>query len=139
MEYKRYGDAYAVRFDRGEEVLSSLLALCETERISLASVSALGAVDQAVLGVYDLVSGVYEKRSIDAFCEIGSLVGSVTQMDGKPYLHLHAVLCGQNGLVAGGHAIELRVGATCELFLHLLSGTLERKKDAETGLNLFAF
>lgn len=51
MEYRRFGDVYYVRIDRGEEVAASLLELAQKEEIALGSVSGLGATG---LNVFDL-------------------------------------------------------------------------------------
>lgn len=139
MDYRRFENTYVVRLDRGEYVHESLITLCEAEHILLGSISAIGAVDHAVIGVYDLERGAYVQRTFDRFMEITNLSGSVTEKDGKPYLHLHVTTCDQDHQVHGGHAIELRIGATCELFLQVIPGRVERRPDPETGLNLFGF
>ena len=54
MQYRQLGDTYMLRIDCGEEILQSLKQMCEQEGIRLAQVSAIGAVDHAVVGVYDL-------------------------------------------------------------------------------------
>ena len=50
MQYKKYGDTYAVRIDLNEEIMQSLKALCEKEDIHLAQVDAIGAANRAVIG-----------------------------------------------------------------------------------------
>ncbi len=139
MEYRKFEDTYVVRLDRGEFVHESLLALCEKEQILFGSISAIGAADRAVIGVYDLENGAYVQREYNEFMEISNLSGSVTEKDGKPYLHLHVTVCTKGLQVHAGHAIELRIGATCELFLRTYNGRVERRPDPETGLNLFGF
>ena len=54
MQYRQLGNTYMLRIDYGEEILQSLKQMCEQEGIRLAQVSAIGAVDHAVVGVYDL-------------------------------------------------------------------------------------
>ena len=64
MEYRRFDDTYILRIDRGEEVLETLKALCAKEDIRLAQVDALGAVDHAVVSVYDVPTKTFfEKRT----------------------------------------------------------------------------
>ena len=139
MDYRKFNDTYAVRLDRGEYVHESLLALCEKEHVLLGSVSAIGAVDHAVIGVYDLEHGAYVQRTYDEFMEISNLSGSVTEMNGKPYIHLHTTLADQQNKTHAGHVIELTIGATCEMFVRVLPGTVTRKKDEAVGLNLWTF
>ncbi len=139
MEFRRFNDAYVVRMDRGEEVMETLTALCEQEGIRLASVEAIGAVDRAVVGLYDVGEKVYHKKEFTEPMELTSLLGTVTEKDGKPYLHLHATFCDANMQAHGGHVNALHISATCEMVLRLLPGQVGRRLDEVTGLNLFDF
>ena len=137
MQYRQFGNTYMLRIDAGEDVLESLMDLCEKEGIRLAQVNAIGAADFAAIGVYDLQEKNYHREDLDGFMEIASLSGSVTEMDGRPYIHLHATLADQQNTVHGGHVIQMRVGATCEMFVQVLDGKVTRKKDEELGINLW--
>ena len=139
MQYKRSGNTYMVRIDAGEDIIKSLKKLCETEHILLGRVEAIGAADHAAIGVYDLAKKEYYPEEINEFMEITSLNGSITAMDGKPYIHLHATLADQNHVVHGGHVLEMRVGATCEMFVTVLDGEVNRQKDEGLRINLWTF
>ena len=139
MEYRRLGNTYMVRIDRGEDIMVQLKELCEKEAVRLGRVEAIGAADRAVIGVYDLEKKEYSTEEISEFMEITGLNGSITEMDGKPYIHLHATLADRNHRVHGGHVIEMRVGATCEMFVTVPEGKVDRKKDEELGINLWSF
>ena len=139
MEFQRFDDTYLVRMDRGEEVIACLADLCEREDIRLASVEAIGAVDRAVVGLYDVGEKVYHRKEFNEPMEIASLLGTVTEKDGKPYLHLHATLCDASMQTHGGHVNELHISATCEMVLRLIPGEVGRKPDEETGLNVISF
>ena len=139
MEFRRFNDTYVIRMDRGEEIVSTLAGLCEREGVRLASVEAIGAVDRAVVGLYDVGEKVYHKKEFNEPLEIASLLGTVTEKDGKPYLHLHATLCDAEMRTHGGHVNELYISATCEMILRLIPGQVGRKPDEATGLNLFQF
>ena len=139
MEFRRFENAYVIRMDRGEEVMATLTALCEQEGIRLASVEAIGAVDRAVVGLYDVDKKVFHRKEFQEPMELTSLLGTVTEKDGKPYLHLHATLCDANMQTRGGHVNELHISATCEMVLRLLPGSVGRRPDEATGLNLFSF
>ena len=139
MQYKRFQDTYAVRVDLGEEIMESVKTLAGKENIRFAEVSAIGAADHAVIGVYDLDAQAYRQEEIDGFAEITSLGGSITTVDGKPYVHLHATLAGQDHTVHGGHVLEMRVGATCEMFVKVLDGEVTRERDEKLGINLWKF
>ena len=137
MQYRQFGDTYMLRIDYWEEILQSLKQMCEQEGIRLAEVNAIGAVDHAVVGVFDLREKRYHQEETNEFMEIASLSGSVTGMNGQPYIHLHVTMADQKHILYGGHAIELRVGATCEMFVRVLDGQAVREKNEELGINLW--
>ena len=139
MEYRKFGDTYVVRIDRGEEILASLTALCRKEDIRLASVDALGAVDHAIVSVYDVPTKTFFRNEFNEAMEISNLCGTVSRKDGEVYIHLHATLCDTNLAAHGGHANELRVSATCEMVVRTIPGEVGRQLDENIGLNLFKF
>lgn len=139
MEYRKLGDTYLVRLDRGEEILEQVEALARRENIALASVQALGAVDRFTVGVYDTARKQYKANEFAGAFEIVSLVGTIDQMDGQFYAHLHMSAGDSQGSVYGGHLNEARISATCEMVVRELPGRVDRKKDPQTGLNLWRF
>ena len=139
MQFRRFGNKYFVRIDRGEEIMSSLKNLCEKEKITLAEVKALGAVDDFNVGLFDVETKQYHKNHFQFPAEITSLWGTVTTKDGKFYPHIHMSAGDKDGHVFGGHLNNARVSATCEMIVEVSEGTVERKFSEEIGLNLFEF
>ena len=139
MDYRRFGNTYLVRMDVGEEIIEQLKSLCRSENIRLAQVDAIGAVRQAVIGVYDLEEQAYHREDLEGIMEIAGLQGSVTRMNGEVYPHLHVTLAGQDNKVHAGHVIGLIVGATCEMFVRVLKGEVNRERDEAIGINTIRF
>lgn len=139
MDYRRFGDTYMVRMDVGEEILQSLKGLCEKEGIRLAQVDALGATDHAVVGVFNVAEQQYHSEELNGFMEITNLTGNVTRMNGEVYLHLHGTMVDANHTAHGGHVNEMRVGATCEMFVRVLDGEVGRERNEEIGINTWKF
>ena len=130
MEYKRFGSRMVLRIDRGEEVLTQLRRAAEQEGIRLAAVSGLGAVGDFTVRVFHTAEKQYHAHR---------LVGTITTKDGEFYAHLHMSAGDTEGRVLGGHLNEAVISATCELVLEIMDGTVERRFDPETGLNLMEF
>ena len=139
MDYRKFGNTYLVRMDVGEEIVEQLKALCRDENIRLAQVDAIGAVRQAVIGVYDLEEQAYHREDLEGIMEIAGLQGSVTRMNGEVYPHLHVTVAGQDNRVHAGHVIGLIVGATCEMFVRVLDGEVSRERDKQIGINIIRF
>ncbi len=136
MEYKVLGDTVAVRLQKGEELMASLMALCEKESILLGEISGLGAVNEVSAGVLDAPNKQYVQNQWNETLELTSLTGSVTVKDKKPYLHLHGTFARLDGQVVGGHVNRAVISGTGEIFIRRLPGEIGRAYDDETGLNL---
>ena len=139
MEYRVFGKTVVARIDRGEEILDKLHELAEKEHIKLASVQALGATNDFTVVVFNTETRQYAANRFTGSFEIVSLVGTVNTMDRQFYAHLHMSAGNEKGEVVGGHLNRAVVSATCEMVLHLIDGTVDRRFDADTGLNLFRF
>ena len=139
MEYRKFGDTYIVRMDPGEEILTQLKVFAEQEGVKLASVTALGAVKDFTVGVFDTGAKVYKSNRFQGVYEIVSLVGTINTMDGAFYCHLHMCAADQEGRAFGGHLNEAVISATCELVISCLPGRTDRVFSDEVGLNLISF
>jgi uncharacterized protein len=64
------------------------------------------------------------------------LLGDVAVSEGKPTLHMHAVLGRSDGTTVGGHLLEGHVRPTLEITLTQSPSHLRKHKDPETGLAL---
>lgn len=125
-----------IRLETGETIVGSLIALCERERIGSGYFHGLGAVSRAELGHFDPATGDYSWLELEGPWEIVSLHGNVAVVDGRPFVHAHAVLSDRMFTVRGGHLKEAVVSATCEISLIRPSGGIGRKKDPASGLFL---
>ena len=129
MEYRKIGDTIVLCLVRGEEVLASIRAVCNAEQVRLAEISALGAADHAEIGVYQLAERRFLPRTLEGEMEICALTGNVTRCGDELYLHLHGSLADAEGRVYGGHVNEIRISATAEIFIRLLPGEINRRRD----------
>lgn len=139
MEFKRYGSKILVRLDPGEEVVASLAEVCTQQEVRLGVVGGIGAVDRAVVGLFDPVTREYLSTTLEKPFEITNLTGNVSEMDGKLYLHLHATLADREHDCFGGHLNEARVSATAEIWIDVVEGTVDREFSPTVGLNLLKF
>lgn len=139
MLTKRIDHTLLLQLDKGEEILSCIKQACDMHQIHLGTVSGIGAVDHAVLGLYLVCEKRYYSHEHNKALEIVSLLGNITEQDGKPYLHLHAGLADQDGNLIGGHLNEAIVSATAEIFITILDGHVNRYLDTQIGLNRMSF
>ncbi len=139
MDYRVFFDKIIARIDKGEEICAQLKVICEREGIGLASVSAIGAVGAFTVGVFEPHTKQYKANTFEGDYEIVSLSGTVTELDGKFYSHLHMSAGDNDGKVFGGHLNSATVSATCEMVIEVIDGRVDRKFSDEIGLNLLEF
>ena len=139
MEYRRFENTCIVRIDPGEEILEQVKVLAEREQIKLATVQALGAINEFTVGVFETVEKKYYANHFQGTYEIVSLWGTINTMNGEFYCHLHMSAGDDKGHVVGGHLNRAVVSATCEMVVTCLPGTVDRDFSEEVGLNLFRF
>lgn len=136
MKYRRIDSTYIIRIDRGEEIVSSLLDFCEKQNIQSGSVTGIGAAENIELKYYIVGQQKYTSKIFEGEHEISALIGSVTRMDTKPYLHLHITIGNKQFQSYSGHLGRAVISGTCELFIDTTTLNLDRRHDQDTGLNL---
>ena len=139
MEYRKFDNVIIARIDKGEEILEQLKAIAINENIKLASINALGAINDFTIGVYKTDEKKYYSNSFKGYYEIVSLTGTINTMDGEYYAHLHMSVGNEKGEAFGGHLNRAVVSATCEMVITVIDGKVDRVYDEETGLNVFKF
>ena len=140
MEYRRFWDKIVVRIDKGEELCAMLLELAEKEDIRMAGVTGIGASGDVTLGVFNPRIKEYKSVRYEGDYEIASVTGNLSRQDGKPYLHLHAVIGSPaKGECHAGHLNAAVISATCELVIDVIDGEVGRKFSDDIGLNLYEF
>ena len=139
MDYRKFGNTYVVRIDKDEEILEQIKTLALKEHITLAQVSALGAVKDFTIGIFKTDTKQYVANNFSGCYEIVSLTGTINTMNGEFYTHLHMCVGDEKGNAFGGHLNSATVSATCEMIITVINGTVDRYFDEEIGLNLFKF
>ena len=139
MEFRKFGNKYVLRLEKGEEVVESIKKLCKENNIKLGAISGIGATNKAVVGLFETGSKEYHSKELTGNMEITGLVGNISEKDGEVYLHLHITLADQNHNVFGGHLNSAVISATGEIIIDAIEGNVDREFDEEIGLNLFKF
>ncbi len=157
MEYKKIGETYYVRMDRGDEIIGNILEICRKESIPSAIFSGIGGCSNAELQVFIPETGSFETEQLEGMLELVSLNGNVVSGDdGQLYHHTHALFSfkggnrdvdnivgghqdGQHGM-AGGHLKSTTVLYTAEIELRpTIGGSIGRKFDPKTGTGFWNF
>jgi uncharacterized protein len=122
----------------GEEAMGCLQEFAERERIAAAQLTAIGAFQRAQIAYFDWESRRYTPIPIAEQVEVASLLGDIAVADGKPSVHVHAVLGRRDGTAMAGHLQEGHVRPTLEIIITEQPAHLRKVKDPESGLALIS-
>jgi predicted DNA-binding protein with PD1-like motif len=130
---------YALILSAGDEVMSCLKAFAEEKGLSAASFKAIGAFERAELSFFDWGSKDYTSIPVPEQVEVASLTGDIALTpDGKPAVHVHAVLSRKDGSAVAGHLNSGLVRPTLEIILTESPKHLRKRVDPKSGLMLIA-
>ena len=136
---ERDPSVFAVVFDTGEDPVAGLTRFAEERNLTAASLTAIGAFRDAVLGYFDWASKDYQRIAVEEQTEVLALVGDIAVEGTKRKLHAHVVLGRRDGSACGGHLLAATVRPTLEVIVTQSPAFLARAHDPETGLALIRF
>lgn len=143
MDYRKYGDAYYIRMDRGDEIINGILEICEKEKIPSCTFSGIGGCGHAELQTYIPDRGVFETEIIDGMLELINITGNIISDNGRRSHHTHALISyndGKEHKLAAGHMKLITVLYTAEIELRpVTGGVIKREYDQETGTGFWCF
>ena len=128
---------FAVVLDAGDEIRECLGRFARAHDLSAAQVTAIGAFQRATLRFFDWESRQYEPIPVEEQVEVVSLNGGIAlDPEGKPKLHLHAMLGRRDGTALGGDLGDGVVRPTLEVIITESPAHLHGAEDAASGLAL---
>ena len=122
-------------------IAEELKAFCLQEGILAGRVGGIGAISEATFRFLNPETKKYVDKVFQEQMEITNLTGNISELEGKPYLHLHLTCSRSDYSCIGGHLLEARINGACELFVEDLgrSAKVGRRPDPQTGLNIYDF
>lgn len=128
---------WVIVLETGDEAMTALSAFAAEAGLDSASFTAIGAFERAVLAFFDWERKEYLPIVVDEQVEVASFLGDIALgPDGKPAVHVHAVLGRRDGSALAGHLQEGRVRPTLEIVLTESPGALRKQVDAVSGVPL---
>lgn len=135
MKLKQIGDHFhCLICEKGEDINSEVTNWIEQEKIPSGTISVIGAIEDVTLGWFDPECQEYVNTFFPGEFELVSCHGNISYMEGKAFIHLHAVISDRFCRTFGGHLFSSKVAVTGEVFIHAGDEKLERVKQGAFGL-----
>lgn len=138
-KYKSKGGKYVLSLDNHVSLVEALAAFCREKNILSGSVTGIGAVNTATFRYLNPATMAYVDKTFAEQMELTSVEGNISRKDGEVYLHIHITASRADYSCIGGHLLDARISGACELFVEDLGLEVGRRKDPETGLNMYDF
>ncbi|MFJ8577853.1 PPC domain-containing DNA-binding protein [Micromonospora sp. NPDC093277] len=124
--------------DKGEDAVAAVNEAAQRHGIRGARVTAVGGFASADLAYFEREKRNFRTIPVGEQVEVLSLLGDIAEHEGKPALHVHAVLGRRDGSTVGGHLLRGEVWPTLEVVISEVGASLAKRVDPETGLALLA-
>jgi uncharacterized protein len=128
--------SYVLIFAKGDEIISGLTEFAQKYNVNTAHFTAIGNATAARFGFFNNDRKMFKVIPISEPSEVSSLNGNIAVLNGNPVVHIHANVAMKDGIVRGGHLLELITGPTLEVFLTVEPTTLFKKVNPKYGAGL---
>jgi predicted DNA-binding protein with PD1-like motif len=141
MQVRDVEAGFLIKLARGERVMETLSAWCNTRGIRAGHLHGIGACQEIELAYYDLPSRTYKSKLFQGPLEVASMTGNIAIVadeygEATPFIHAHGVFSDAEMQTVAGHIMEMTVAVTLEVFITPLKTELKRTYDDSIGLKL---
>ncbi|MFH1894225.1 MAG: PPC domain-containing DNA-binding protein [Candidatus Zixiibacteriota bacterium] len=134
MKFKKHESGYAVRLEKGEDVLVSLTRFANEVKLGSGSVIGIGVVCDVELGYFDPEANEYIKKNLDGEYELITFMGNFSVVDGERFVHAHVTVSDRDCRPYAGHLFSGVIGVTGEFTVTASDIVITRSPDPDTGL-----
>jgi predicted DNA-binding protein with PD1-like motif len=135
MKLRRTRYGFTLRLDPGEEIVESLRSFAEAQGVRAGVLSAIGAALDIELGFFVRDTREYVRKTFEGEYEIGALTGNLSELDARPFPHVHVVIAGPDFVAYTGHLFRAIVSVTCEVQVVTDPEAQRRVRRPELGFN----
>jgi predicted DNA-binding protein with PD1-like motif len=135
MKHLRQDRGFLLRLDRGEDVKEAVEQFAAEQKIEGGFLFGIGAVQDPELGYFMPQDKSYSRMVLEGFWEVGSIIGNISVLGGKPFAHIHATLSDSTLQARTGHLFAGKVSVTMEIWVIPGDHDWPRPKDPESGFN----
>ena len=138
MKYRNDGDKIFVSLAPGDEIVNSITSVAHQERLGSGWVLGIGAMENLLVGYYNVPKQEYLEREYPGEYELLSLSGNISLKDGDPFFHPHITFSGEDFQVFGGHLFNGTISAAGEFVILTGQKAIPRRFNEQVGLALWS-
>lgn len=136
---KRVEDAYIVSIPDKSSLVEALNDFVIAQKIKAGQITGVGASNEAILRFFNPATKKYVDKTFAEQMEISNLSGNISEVDGKPKLHLHVTLGRRDYTALTGHLLDAKIRGAGEFFVYPIDAKVVKVKNEEVGLDFYDF
>ncbi|QXU50130.1 DNA-binding protein [Chryseobacterium sp. D764] len=130
---------YIVSLDNRSNIAEALTDFIQSQNILAGEVTGIGAVSEATLRFFNPSTKKYVDKTFKEQMEVTNISGNISEIEGKPTLHLHITLGREDYTALAGHLLEAKIQGAAEFIIYPLDTRVVKIKNEEIGINLYDF
>ncbi|KAL0233494.1 hypothetical protein PCE1_002009 [Barthelona sp. PCE] len=143
MKQVQKGRNFIGRIPHGADMLEFLTNFVNEHEINCAKINCIGAVQKVSLMFYDQNDKQYATTEVDKKLELVHVIGNVSHLEGKRFVHIHGTFSDEHEVCYGGHVGPNTIIFACECIIEEFTDMdgepfeLTRHYDEVTKLSLW--
>jgi len=130
---------YIVSLDNRSNIAEALTDFIQSQNILAGEVTGIGAVSEATLRFFNPSTKKYVDKTFKEQMEVTNISGNISEIEGKPTLHLHITLGREDYTALAGHLLEAKIQGAAEFIIYPLDTRVVKIKNEEIEIYLYDF
>lgn len=136
---RKVDSTYVLSIADKSSILNAFTDFITSQHIQAGEVTGIGAVNMATLRFFNPATKQYVDKTFNEQMEVTNLSGNISEVAGKPVIHLHITLGRSDYTALAGHLLDASIRGAGEFFIYPLNSRLVKTKNEEVGLNFYDF
>ncbi|KFF17465.1 PPC domain-containing DNA-binding protein [Chryseobacterium sp. JM1] len=136
---RKTGPIYIVSIKDQSSIVEALTDFVKSQNIQAGEITGIGAVSEATLRFFKPSDKKYVDKTFHEQMEVTNISGNVSEIDGKPALHMHITLGREDYTALAGHLLDARIRGAGEFIFYPLDTRVVKVKNEEVGINFYDF
>lgn len=136
---RKVDQIYIVSVKDGSGIVDALTDFVKSQNIQAGEITGIGAVSEATLRFFRPSDKNYDDKTFNEQMEMTNISGNVSEIEGKPVLHLHITLGREDYTALAGHLLDAKIRGAGEFIFYPLNTRVVKVKNEEVGINFYDF
>ncbi|MBD1426500.1 PPC domain-containing DNA-binding protein [Sphingobacterium arenae] len=136
---RKIDQTYILSIADKSSIVDTLTDFLMVQKIVAGEITGIGATNEATLRFFDPDTKNYIDKTFTEQMEISNLSGNISEVGGKPMLHLHVTLGKSDYSALAGHLFDAKIRGAGEFFITAINNKVIKVKNEDIGLNFYDF